>query len=373
MTLERLTKGFADLRLSVHPNAAVLEQANELLDSVNRQFAELHEDWVTQPEPIKVQKFNMYLQAQADFHTIGAIIIHEIDPAVEIPQPNASIQQPSLRFGDFNQELPTKSSSSKDETPPTQQQVANELIDDQMEHSSVDGTDEASATTPTPCAVNTLSFAQQTELYAAIFELPKLGGLDSNTIERVIRAIQKTVASIERKNIELDRSTVYTIILHVMASLDQETRTCWKYCVMNVEPTFDFLVGFLLERQKDAGSTKPSPSNKYVIPKLSAEKRPSPQPGTSLSRSSSVGSIGAVGGKKKKPNRPPIKCPLCQENHKLCECPAFRKLPLEQREIEVVRLYLCKNCFSADHGTGNCPKGACRSCEKRHNSLLHHR
>lgn len=384
MTLERLTKNFADLRLSVYSNAAVLGQANELLDSVNRQFTELHEDWVTLPEQTKTEKFNIYLQAQADFHTIGTIIIHEIDPAVETVQaaPVAQPMEAQLRFGDFGHAMASDAAEKSaliqqqgnvgDE--PMQQHSPNKNTDELMANSS-EQDDTSSVTSSTKRMVNTLSFAEQTELYTPIFELPKLNGLDSNTTERVIRAIQKTVAAMERKNIQLNHSVVYAIIFHIMTLVDQETRTCWKYRVMNVEPTFDFLVGFLIERKKDATSFKPQPTQekKFRIPKSSNAKRPSPQPEASSSRSKSVGSTGSAGGKKKKPNRPVLECPMCCGNHKLCECPTFKKLSLEQREIEVTNRWLCKNCFSGEHGTTNCPQGPCKSCNARHNSLLHHR
>ena len=65
-------------------------------------------------------------------------------------------------------------------------------------------------------------------------------------------------------------------------------------------------------------------------------------------------------------------CKLCEDAfHVLFQCPEFRNLTLEQRQSTTQRLKVCNNCLS-NHQVKNClSRRSCRTCGRRHHSLLH--
>ncbi len=70
---------------------------------------------------------------------------------------------------------------------------------------------------------------------------------------------------------------------------------------------------------------------------------------------------------KKLPN-----CYACNDNHGLMKCSTFQGMDVESRNKLVRDKRLCTNCFSSQHGRGNCPsKFSCRTCGAKHHSMLH--
>lgn len=71
-------------------------------------------------------------------------------------------------------------------------------------------------------------------------------------------------------------------------------------------------------------------------------------------------------------NNPSYKCLLCKDNHALYQCPDFKSKSPSERFQFVKQNNLCVNCFSHMHKTIDCKSThSCRTCTKRHHSLLH--
>lgn len=64
-------------------------------------------------------------------------------------------------------------------------------------------------------------------------------------------------------------------------------------------------------------------------------------------------------------------CPICEGNHPVMRCQQFRSQPIHERLKSVKKAALCTNCLQTGHSIQNCNSGACRICNKRHNTLLH--
>nr|CAI5865611.1 unnamed protein product [Callosobruchus analis] len=65
-------------------------------------------------------------------------------------------------------------------------------------------------------------------------------------------------------------------------------------------------------------------------------------------------------------------CRLCKGVHFIQGCDNFLKMAIHERIKEVKRMHLCINCLRANHFAEQCKsKTNCRTCNKRHNSLLH--
>ncbi|XP_058456568.1 uncharacterized protein LOC131433965 [Malaya genurostris] len=65
------------------------------------------------------------------------------------------------------------------------------------------------------------------------------------------------------------------------------------------------------------------------------------------------------------------KCIMCNENHAIYQCSKFSKLRLEDKEKEVRRLQLCRNCLRRGHMVKECSSSStCRKCQGHHHTQL---
>ena len=65
-----------------------------------------------------------------------------------------------------------------------------------------------------------------------------------------------------------------------------------------------------------------------------------------------------------------LRCVICNQTHKIYQCPVFLSMPVKARIIKSKNLGLCQNCL-AKH-VGKCSSvRTCLTCSKQHNSLLH--
>ncbi|XP_055632965.1 uncharacterized protein LOC129773392 [Toxorhynchites rutilus septentrionalis] len=66
-----------------------------------------------------------------------------------------------------------------------------------------------------------------------------------------------------------------------------------------------------------------------------------------------------------------IKCPNCKQTHALSQCELFLKLKPNSRLDFVKKHQLCINCLRGGHMARDCRSSLCRTCTKKHHSLLH--
>ncbi|XP_038106215.1 uncharacterized protein LOC119765979 [Culex quinquefasciatus] len=64
-------------------------------------------------------------------------------------------------------------------------------------------------------------------------------------------------------------------------------------------------------------------------------------------------------------------CKLCKQEHMLHQCDEFKKLSPQNRFDVAKKHGLCLNCLKANHMMKACTAGSCRTCNKRHHTLLH--
>ncbi|XP_058449451.1 uncharacterized protein LOC131429391 [Malaya genurostris] len=65
------------------------------------------------------------------------------------------------------------------------------------------------------------------------------------------------------------------------------------------------------------------------------------------------------------------KCPGCKQSHILTQCEAFMRQTPNKR-LEFVKTHrLCINCLRGGHLAKDCNSGLCRTCAKKHHTLLH--
>ncbi|XP_045775405.1 uncharacterized protein LOC123874204 isoform X2 [Maniola jurtina] len=149
------------------------------------------------------------------------------------------------------------------------------------------------------------------------------------------------------------------IIFLISQKLDPTTSLKWEESRSSLKdiPTLDDFFQFLKNRadvfetikSKRRSSTEPSPKGKREFTKsFSATSSPS----------------------KSKVN---FVCPVCKGKHRIYECLTFKNKSPEDRSALVSSLNLCRNCLRKDHTVDQCrlPGGGCKTCNRRHNSLIH--
>lgn len=65
------------------------------------------------------------------------------------------------------------------------------------------------------------------------------------------------------------------------------------------------------------------------------------------------------------------KCVSCSDHHPLYQCGVFSKMSLDEKEKEVRRHQLCRNCLRKGHQAKECPSSStCRKCKGHHHTQL---
>lgn len=161
-----------------------------------------------------------------------------------------------------------------------------------------------------------------------------------------------------------------------------DTTTECLQALKNLEvPTehWDAIVVFLVEQRMDSDSfksweqTREKPEEVPTFAKLSIFLQ---------SRFRTL-EIVSESNEKATPNKPQQKnvqsfhtsqkgCFVCSGPHRMHQCPQFLKMTTDSRRHFVESRSLCFNCLGIDHQVNSCPsKFTCRSCQKKHHSLLH--
>ncbi|XP_058816860.1 uncharacterized protein LOC131680155 [Topomyia yanbarensis] len=89
-----------------------------------------------------------------------------------------------------------------------------------------------------------------------------------------------------------------------------------------------------------------------------------------------------IAGQVKKPSQRPVasnnaaqfnarKCIVCNNHHPLYQCATFSKMSSEDKEKEVRRNHLCRNCLRKGHQAKDCSStSTCRKCRGKHHTQL---
>lgn len=66
-----------------------------------------------------------------------------------------------------------------------------------------------------------------------------------------------------------------------------------------------------------------------------------------------------------------VKCTYCKGHHLIYQCKSFQSLTVSERANQAKWKGLCLNCLRSKHLAKDCLSGGCKSCGKKHNTLLH--
>lgn len=208
-----------------------------------------------------------------------------------------------------------------------------------------------------------------------LFEMKKVDTSSAVSTRNLLDSIAKHFRGL--KSSEVDIPDVFLIYL-VSSKIDRETHQQWEYqqamrkC--DLLPNFENMREFLLARCRGQENhqyfssivTKPimsSHANKYHSNSQQTSPptkwRQQAQQQKSLVVSNNYGNAQ-------------VQCVFCSKEHNTSSCEEFLKLSSKERQQKVFNLRLCYNCLSSRHSVKDCRSNyTCRSCNKKHHSLLH--
>ena len=181
----------------------------------------------------------------------------------------------------------------------------------------------------------------------AIIKYPPLQRESSDQLRKLATAFLENswaLLALGQDSSECDYFWVYII----SEKLDPETRRQWELSNTSDEPqTMKELTKFLEERARALDF-----SNSPAATKQDKSKR---ELQSYHSRENTI-----------------LDCPKCSGAHAIYSCEQFKDLSIEEK-VDFVKLKnLCFNCLRSGHSIKECKsKSTCRTCKKRHNTLLH--
>ncbi|XP_062701167.1 uncharacterized protein LOC134285118 [Aedes albopictus] len=191
----------------------------------------------------------------------------------------------------------------------------------------------------------------------AMFEFPKIRKESAIGIHDVIDCFERNTKILDQLG---ERTSSWGAMLtHLMVSkLDDVTQKRWEeHASDEAEPSFAVLLEFLKKQTRvlDAVLVDQKVSTAQGQPTLGGIKSRPPK----ISVNSAT-------------ERKVQNCVSCGEQHSIVQCPSFNQLPVDKRLQLSNSKRLCSNCLGWNHLARDCPsKYRCRTCGKKHHSLLH--
>lgn len=189
----------------------------------------------------------------------------------------------------------------------------------------------------------------------ALMEYPRLNEASAAAIHGLVDEFEQRMKILKQLGERTEHWGAF--IVHWMCSkLDIQTLQLWEDHAASIkEPGFVSLVDFLEKRTRilDAISSN-----------ITEARHHSQKP--SMKRSNVIAHAAANTG-----NDLPA-CHCCGDSHYISRCTKFQAMNLSERLDMINNKRLCSNCFRPGHWARDCnSKFNCRTCGKRHNSLIH--
>lgn len=183
----------------------------------------------------------------------------------------------------------------------------------------------------------------------------------ASEFQRVLDHCNQSIRSLQLLNIEGQHYWDPIFVFFVREKLDNASRIDWEKQITNKSkiPSYAELQRFMEGRIQDLQT---------ALPHSVAPTKGSPAKGQD-SKPKGAKSFATASGKDKSA---PAPCPLCSDHHFLHNCETFKRLQGHARTQKAREVRACLNCLRQGHYANKCPsKVGCRTCGRRHHSLLH--
>ncbi|XP_034179509.2 uncharacterized protein LOC117603975 [Osmia lignaria lignaria] len=192
-----------------------------------------------------------------------------------------------------------------------------------------------------------------------LLELPEIHRETPTNLRSLVEKTQVHINALRALKQPVDKWDALLIYI-VVKKLDKGTRRAWERTLEDEEmPAFQKLLDFLSKQARgddfDTISFDSNKSNSHFnnhTSKMPNKKRPN-------QIQSHVGTQAH------------FQCPACSQNHAIYTCNKFLQLNPKERFELARRAKLCLNCLRGNHQTNKCYLSGCKTCNHKHNTLLH--
>ncbi|XP_058822232.1 uncharacterized protein LOC131683878 [Topomyia yanbarensis] len=192
----------------------------------------------------------------------------------------------------------------------------------------------------------------------AIVDIPSMKRETAASLHALVDEFERHVKTL--KQLKEPTDSWSTMLEHLVCiRLHEETLKAWEDHASTIkEPSYANLVEFLQRRMRVLESIsvniqQSGSSHSYPLDAFDSR--------ISTHVSTSVAMEGAS-----------VMCPVCDQPHPLLKCYKFSSFSLQDRLNLVNTRRLCSNCLRDNHFMRRCPsKFNCRTCQKRHHTMLH--
>ncbi|XP_058816032.1 uncharacterized protein LOC131679338 [Topomyia yanbarensis] len=186
----------------------------------------------------------------------------------------------------------------------------------------------------------------------ALFEFPSLKRESASELHSLVEKFEANVKVLQQLG---EKVQFWDILLIRMLSirLDPTTRRSWEEFTTTKDAiSFKDLTAFI---QRKVTVLQNIQSTTVDVPIAGQVKKPSQRP---------VASNNAAQFNARK-------CIVCNNHHPLYQCATFSKISSEDKEKEVRRNHLCRNCLRRGHQAKDCSStSTCRKCRGKHHTQL---
>lgn len=177
-----------------------------------------------------------------------------------------------------------------------------------------------------------------------LFDMPKM--TSQNGLEAILNTANGVVHSLKALNMPIEHWDAF-LCRAVERKFDVTTTNAWEEKQHKKIPKFQTMADFVQERIciYEAEALQKASTNSPVV---------STEPPIKKSSSQS----------------PPL-CPACQGQHKPSNCEAFKAASLPEKYGLIRMARRCLNCLEPYHSANICQAQGCKTCHRRHHTLLH--
>ncbi|XP_067208447.1 uncharacterized protein [Linepithema humile] len=181
-----------------------------------------------------------------------------------------------------------------------------------------------------------------------LYNLPRMTRESAVELHALRDKSEQAISTLQRLNRSPDEIVSDMLVYFVSQKFDSATRRAWKLKTSDNDnpPTYKELLRFISSRAlalKELHSRDSDKGKSHV----------------------KVTSATATASSN-------LTCPMCKQSHAFSKCPQFAARSPSQRRDLVKKFRRCYNCLSDRHMSINCnSKFACKTCSKRHHSMLH--
>lgn len=191
---------------------------------------------------------------------------------------------------------------------------------------------------------------------SALFNLEPITKESSTSIKCIIDQVTKNIRALSSLGEPVQHWD--TLLIHIISKkLDLKTFREWEEHKGNLDKsksiTFEIFIEFLRNRS-DLVET-------LELSRLNSSSKPITKHKTLVTTSDNSNNN----------NNASSHCPKCNQSHNLYVCPQFLALSVNERMSLLPNYKICYNCFRQGHLSNQCKKPGCKTCKRKHHTLIH--